>query len=406
MRAPRLRTSDERGLARQALAAAMLANTLAVLPVFLLGSLAVLVRRDLDFGEVRLGLAAAAFSAASALFSVFGGRLAQRVGAVRAMTLGVCGSAGALVGIAVLARSWLLLVVLLMIGGVGSAIAQPGTNLALARAVPEARQGLAYGIKQASVPLATLTAGLAVPVVGQTVGWRWGFAGAALVAVVFVVVVPKPSEPVQRHASSGPRGGGADTGTGPLLLLAAAATAAAASNNALGAFYVESAVSRGLSSGLAGFLLAAGGLSGITGRVLWGWQADRRDGRHLPRVAVLLLGGACGSLLLAYSSGRMVVLAAGTVLAFAAGWGWPGLFNFAVVRHNRSAPAAATGITQTGVYVGAVIGPPGFGWLVEHVSYTSAWLAAAGALIVAACLVTVGRRAVLTDVARRGAGGE
>ena len=53
-------------------------------------------------------------------------------------------------------------------------------------------------------------------------------------------------------------------------------------------------------------------------------------------------------------------------LAFATGWAWPGLFNLAVVRVNPSAPGAATGITQTGTYLGAVVGPVLFGVVAEH----------------------------------------
>ena len=68
---------------------------------------------------------------------------------------------------------------------------------------------------------------------------------------------------------------------------------------------------------------------------------------------------------------------AGVPLAFGAGWAWPGLFNLAVVLANPASPGAATGITQTGTYMGAVLGPLLFGFLAEHLSFGWSWVVAA-----------------------------
>ena len=73
----------------------------------------------------------------------------------------------------------------------------------------------------------------------------------------------------------------------------------------------------------------------------------------------------------------------GALVAYTLGWGWNGLFNLAVVRSNPERPGAATGITQTGVFVGAVFGPLLFGFVVDRASYTAAWLVA-GVLSLAA----------------------
>ena len=74
-------------------------------------------------------------------------------------------------------------------------------------------------------------------------------------------------------------------------------------------------------------------------------------------------------------------------MAFAAGWGWSGLFTFAVVKDNPHAPAAATGITQVGKLVGAALGPAVFGWLADSLSYGTAWWTITGTLMVAAVLL-------------------
>jgi hypothetical protein len=85
-------------------------------------------------------------------------------------------------------------------------------------------------------------------------------------------------------------------------------------------------------------------------------------------------------------------LVIGTVLAFGLGWSWPGLLQFAVVRLNPSAPAAATSIVQMGVYGGGFIGPVGFGFIAAHASFPTAWLAGACSMLLAAALMVLGRR--------------
>jgi predicted MFS family arabinose efflux permease len=108
---------------------------------------------------------------------------------------------------------------------------------------------------------------------------------------------------------------------------------------------------------------------------------------HLRLVAIMLAGGAVGYALLA--AGGDVALVLGTVLAFALGWGWVGVFFFAVVRLNPDAPGAATGIVQTGDFAGSLVGPVVFGSLAASGTYRSAWFVAA-ALAVLGAVVTIG----------------
>jgi hypothetical protein len=103
----------------------------------------------------------------------------------------------------------------------------------------------------------------------------------------------------------------------------------------------------------------------------------------------MLIAGTAGFVLLATGVSWLFVL--GTVLAFGAGWGWHGLFNFAVVKYNRNAPAAATGFTQTGAAAGSAAGPFLFGVIVESASYGTAWLSAAAAALVAVAAILAGR---------------
>jgi predicted MFS family arabinose efflux permease len=177
-----------------------------------------------------------------------------------------------------------------------------------------------------------------------------------------------------------------------MVWLAAGVGLGAASAGTLGAFFVSAGVDAGLAEGTAGLVLAAGSALGIATRLAAGVQADRRAGGHLRVVALMLGCGAIVYCLLATETAWVFVLAG--PLAFATGWAWPGLFNLAVVRVNPGAPAAATGITQTGTYAGAVLGPVLFGVVAEHWSFRAAWLGAAATALVAAATVVAARRRV------------
>ncbi|MEK8108512.1 hypothetical protein NKG94_33265 [Micromonospora sp. M12] len=140
------------------------------------------------------------------------------------------------------------------------------------------------------------------------------------------------------------------------------------------------------------------------GRVGAGWLADRRDTGHVALIAAMLVVGAAGLGLLAL--GGSVPLVAGVVLGFGLGWAWPGLMTFAVVRLHPQSPAAATSITQTGVYAGGCLGPLSLGPLAAHLGYPAMWTIAAGAMLLAAALMLVGSRLLTRAAARVGRGVE
>jgi MFS family permease len=369
-------------------AGAVAATVVAVLPVFLLGGLAVQVRPDLGLSPAGLGGLVSTYFAASALASIPVGWLVERYGPTRTTQGGVLLAAASMLLIAGPARSYREVLGALLAGGAANAMVQLGSNLSLARSVPPRRMGLSFGVKQAAIPVATLAAGVAVPAVGLTVGWRWAFAGAGVIAVIATVAVPRARS---AHRSSGRRDH--DVAAVGLWVMASAAALASGTANALGAFLVDSSVARGLGAGLAGGMLALASAVGVISRVLSGWLADRRSGGHLAVLAGMLAAGAVGLALLALPTGAALV--AGALLGFGFGWSWPGLLNFAVVRLNPSAPAAATSITQAGVYAGGALGPIGFGALADLSSYSVAWAAAAGLMVVAGGLLLVGRQVIV-----------
>lgn len=369
-------------------AGAVAITTATVLPVFLLGAMSVQIGAELDFDPAELGIVVALYFGASSLASLPVGSLVERWGSGRTSRLAVAGAAVFLLLIGLVSWDYVSLLVILLCGAWCNVMGQLSSNLTLSRSMPPERMGLSFGVKQASVPLATLLAGAAVPAVALTLGWRAAFVIAAVIALSALAAAPCGSGPAQRDRTAA-----RDRATGALAVIGAAAGLGAAAATGLGIFLVASAVDQGVAPGLAGLVLTLGSVVGLAMRILHGWMADRRSGGHMAFVAGSLLSGTVGLVLLAFPG--PITLVVGVVLGFGLGWSWPGLLQFAVVRLNPAAPAAATAIVQLGVYAGGFVGPIGFGFLATHASFTAAWLVAAAAMLIAGAGVLAGRRMLL-----------
>jgi len=352
-------------------------------PVFLVGGLAVQISGDLHFSPAGLGLAVSAYFGATALASVPAGALVEKFGSTAIARCGIAVSATSLLAVAALARSLWSLVLILALGAGANAMGQLASNTSLSRHVPRRRQGLSFGVKQAAIPVSTLLAGAAVPLVALTLGWRWAFVFAALGAVAALWLVP-----VERDEANRTQGTAGDRATAALIVIGLAAALASGAANALGTFLVDSAVARGIAPGPAGLALTLGSLVCVLARVGGGWQADLWPSRQVGVIAGLLAAGAIGLALIAVPGRAALVV--GVVLGFGLGWSWPGLMNFAVVRLHPQAPAAATSITQTGVYAGGCVGPLALGALAEATGYPTMWTVAAIAMVSAAALMLLG----------------
>ena len=398
--------SGEREEGRATIACA-LSGALSVLPVFLIGSLAVFMRTDLGFSEAGVGGAVSVYFGSFALLSTLGGRLSERLGPRRSMLVAGAASCAALLGTAVVARSFLDVLIFQAVAGAGNALAQPAGNLTLARAIRPSRLGLAFGVKQAAIPSATLFAGVTIPLLAVTLSWRWSFAVASLVAgpLVWSMYPGIARRPFHLKAESlpfpQPRRANTDfvpdlrntpQASNPmLLLLATAFWLGSASTITLGTFTVESAAHYGWTPTAAGLLLAAASVVAIATQLASGRLADFIGGNSLALVGSLLVLGSAGFVLigLGHASAVMVV---GVVIAFGAGWGWNGLLSLAIVLLSRASPAAATGIVMTGAGLGGLTGPVTFGVLITRTGYPTAWLTSAVAAMCAGLLVLFASR--------------
>lgn len=359
------------------------ASTVGTIPVFLLGAMGPFVRADLDFSEAQLGVAVSMFWLFMAAGGIAGGRVGQRLGATLTTRLGVSGSMLAIAAMAA-APNWATLLVLMAASGLANALSQPAVDLALFEAVPRERLSLAFGIKQTALPGAALVAGLGIPVLASTIGWRWAFVVCAMVGLPALLGMPRLSPGHRRNPEA--RAVSQQRLVG-VYAFAAVFMLAMIAVSATGAFYVESAIAGGSTANAAGVYLAIGSACGIVGRFLFAWQLGK-IGRPLVATAFIMIVGGIGVLSFAFVPPGWPLLLV-TLIAIGAGWGWNGLLTLAVVSTYPAAPARASGYIVLGAGAGGVMGPILFGLAVQDVGFPPAWVAAGLCFFAAATLLFV-----------------
>lgn len=358
-------------------ATAMAIDTVGVMPLFLTGAMAVQLEADIGLDVGSLGLVYASYFAAAAVLSAPVGRISERTGPGLSLQVGTLISILSLAGIGGLVRAPSTLTLFLVAAGLGTSLTRTASSVLVARAVKPGRQGLAFGIKNSAIPVGALTAGLSVPLVALPFGWRWSFGLAAGLGLGIMAIiprhVPRPA-PIATHPKS-------DLSLRVLSMAAAAFALGAAASSSLGAFTVVTAVEAGVPEGAAGVLVAFGSVVGLVSRLAMGYWSDLRAGSQLDLVSAMLIAGGIGYAAIALGDGGLMWIA--VPLAFGTGWAFFGTFNLAVVRLNPKAPGAAVGVTQTGAFMGSIVGPIVLGAIADHVSFSSAWLVAAGAGVIA-----------------------
>ncbi|WP_227983677.1 MFS transporter [Nocardia spumae] len=361
------------GVVRHAVLTTLLiiAMTLSMLPLFLLGALGPRLIGEFGGTTTRLGLLVAAGFAVAALLSPVVGPAVAAIGARRCLSVMFVVAATAL-GLFAMARSYALLVLAIALSGLAQALANPTTNQLIAARIPPSRRGAVAGWKQSGVQFGAFLAGLPLAALASATDWRIAVGLTAVLAsgaAVLTGAVAKDSAPPQIPALRVKRPqGDAAWMCGFSLFLGAGISAI----NTYTALY--SSARLGLSPGAASALVAGLGVAGIAGRVGW-----TRRSATLRSPAILLAPLGFGSAVAA-----AVILAADPVGAWLV---WPGVLGiggFAVAANAVSmmtviATAAPehigrdSALVSAGFFAGFVVGPSVFGMLAQYRGYPCAW---------------------------------
>jgi MFS family permease len=354
------------------------------LPAFAVGALAPLIDADMAFGAAEVGLTMAGCFTLAGVLSPLGGRLVARIGAPWAARIVSVLCTLGLVGVSLAQEVWQVATALLLVGA-ANAVSQPTSNHLLARLQEPRRRALAFGVVQAAIPAASLAAGAALAVTSRGREWRVTMLVAAGCTLAIQAVVPRQTTgtavpPAARAPAPVPAAAGPRARLAPLVLTGALGSAAA---TALPTFVATA----GLAQGLSAFTVAGAQIVGSTGSVVVRIAAPvlvshAPARRRFTLMAGLIAAGSTGLLLLV--TGTPVAFVCGSVLGFAFGWGWNGLYNQLVASAAPDRVAAATGATQAGVFLGGTAGPVLFAAVAATAGFSAAWAAMAALMCLAA----------------------
>ncbi len=370
---------------------AILVITTGTQSVFLTGAAFFVIGPELGISTKGLGFLTAAFFMVAAVSSVTIGSWVQRVGWQRAMRTNGLIAAGTSIGVALFAHDAWVLAGFMALAAVGYGVANPAGNQAIADAVPPDRRATITSIKHAGIPLSTLLAGLAVPTVVVAFGWRPAFFLAGIGALLVVAAVPRGTVHPQLFEGRERRQAARVMTSRDLAWLAAGSAFAVFAATSLGAFGVLASIDVGLEPEAAGWFQTLGAGCSIGMRILAGWLTDRLHGRGF--AGIILLAGAGVLVFAAMTFALPPVFTVLLVLAYATGWGWPGLLTFTVINANTGTAAKSSSVTQAGVFLGSGVAPLLLGAVADEFGFTAMWPVVSVALLVAVTIIgSVARR--------------
>jgi sugar phosphate permease len=376
--------------------ASSLVQTVASFGNQMISPLAPFLVQDLQITRKDVGLLLTAAYLGGVLVLVVAGSLSDRFG-VRALFLVGMVLAGLPLALGSAVPSYLWLLLPMVLYGIGNGFALPPTTRAIVEWFPTRRRGLAMGVKQTGVALAGMICDLIVPPLGQTIGWRGTLLvlGALTVAsgiISWLLYRERPDDPNAPAKAARP-GLSAVIRNRNLLLLSGVTFLYAGVQLSIAGFMVLFLTEKvGMSITEAGAMLALAQAGGIVGRIGWGIVSDVLfGGRRKIVMAIFSVMAAVSSIVLAMTgpeTPRMVLLVTLAVAGVSA-IGWNGInMLFVAEIAGRQASATAAGLNLTCSYLGIMVGPPIFGYLVDLTgSYTTAFEVGAAASLASLLLL-------------------
>lgn len=369
----------------------LLVLTMTALCQFSIPVLAPLMAPALGVPSTLVGAFTSIVYAVAMVTGAITGALVDRLGAALLLQLTLLAAA---LGLGLLATAVLPLTLLsaVLLGSAYGPYNPASAQILSERVTPKCRP-LVFSIKQLGVPLGGMLAGVTIPVLALTVGWR-----LTLVVVATLTLLAIPALRSLRRstggATAGERLGLRSALLGSLTLplrhqalryYTLAAFLFAGCQMALGAFFVVYLVeSVGLSLLAAGSVFAALQIGGVVGRLTWGFAASHwLSPRYLLAGLSLSIAGLLAAVTTISAEWPWFSLLLFGLLLGLCSFGWNGVLLSEITRLAHSSKAAeVTGGVQFFMFGGVVVVPPLFGALVTssgHYEWGFAMIAVAAA---------------------------
>jgi ACS family hexuronate transporter-like MFS transporter len=354
------------------------------------------IQQDLKLSRTEVGLISSVLNGAVVMFAIAAGKGVDYFGERWVIAAGAM-----LSGVVMIAMPWVVsfaafLAVLIFIGFATASCTPAGTK-AVTAWFPARERGTAMSVRQTSVPLGGTLSALMLPSLALLYGWRNALCAAGLVALAIGVAVLAlyrgPLEGSQRPAV-GPRANlihllrRKDIRAGlvyPFVL---------SGGQWCYLTYIELYLTEvvGLSIARAATLLALGQVSGTFARVFWGVLSDRLFyGRRKPVlfwVGILAFVSTAATGLFSAQTPWWFIWATIALLG-ATVMGWNGIYlTLASESAGLNVAGLAVGLSSTFAFLGIVVFPPIFGYLVDAgFSYRFAWAALAAITLIPVILL-------------------
>lgn len=347
-----------------------------------------LIRATFKLTEVEVGAIASCIYIGASASSIASGRLTDSLGPGAVLAMSMFALA---LGCAISATAPLVAIFFggLIVAGLGYGAVNPPTNV-LANPDSPRRRGLSMSIKQSGIPLGGILAGILVPTVATTAGWRWSMLIPIGVCIALVII----SSRLQRNGPPvGEEGRGAPARVRIRLRPAYAfgflmAGIQVAIFIFLALYLVDD---RGFGASRAGTALALLLVGGLVGRPAWGWVSDRL---HDERVRVLQMAALLSATFLAMlplvDDSVLFVVLLGIGLCSV---GWNGVY---LAMLTEAVPprllGSTTGMAMLLVNLGAVVFPPVVGLIVARAgTWSISWSLCAAMSLLAVGVLQMAR---------------
>ncbi len=346
-----------------ALSSCMSVQAFTTLSVYALPSVGPEVASDLGIPETWIGHQVSIVFAAGLLASLVAGGLLERIGPTRTMQLALLLAALGLASTGGGTAATLIVGAVLL--GLGYPLPSPAGAEMLNRLAPEGRRNLIFSVKQMAVPAGSVLAGLALPIMAATIGWRETMFSGAIVLLLIALLLQtlrsnldgsegRPRGPrtfsirpwaVLRHRS--------------IRMLILVGFVYSTIQIGIGAYVVTLlVVDAGWSLIAAGTAAAVLQMSGVVGRLSWGIVADR-VGDGLGTIAFIgFLMPVFAALLVLTPDGWTAVTYVALAGLGGTAVGWNGVYMAEVARlAPRGEVMSTTASVLALVFGGMIVGP-------------------------------------------------
>lgn len=344
------------------------AMTMPMLVLFSVSSLGPHIVESLAIEPGSLGYLITSAFGVAALLSIWAGAYVNRYGARHSLILLFSLVAIAFFLVAI-QPSYFTLAIAAGLCGVSQALANPATNVLIAKNFPPHKKAGVVGLKQAGVQLAALISGLLLPILAFTFGWHWAYASLVPICLLFLFFsfrLTKHTPVAGRFKIESPNK--------ILLRLMGVQFFVGVGLSAFVTFLPSYSTFLGVDKQLASYLIGIFGLVGMLSRTLLTPFAARFSDESyllLILIGISALAVLCMNL---FSHYEWVVWLAAIAVGATAVTTNAVAMSMAVKDTSFGKLASASGYISVAFFGGYALGPAGFGYLINsQQEYSAAW---------------------------------